>query len=656
MRIGIFTDTYLPDINGVVSSIRILENEMRQHGHEVYIVTTHGKLTTEMTDHCLFLPGIELKKLYGYVLTSPLHLKATEIVKGIELDLIHVHTEFGIGILARLIARRLNIPLVSTYHTAYEDYTHYVNIFNSNIFEKVARKTVASLSRLYGESCIEIIAPSLKTKTMLTNYGIKRPISVIPTGIELKRFHPDETSPEDLEKLKTELNINGETTILFVGRIALEKSIQMLLEGLLELKEAVSQFKFLVVGDGPELENLKSFVNKHGLKEQVIFTGKKPSELIPQYYHVADVFASASVTETQGMTYIEALAAAIPIFAREDEAVTKLLEEDKNGFYFNDSKSFAEKLLHYQSLSVEKKALLKDAAINSVSHYDSELFYNRVLKVYERAVLMYQDYYEVISFRNKGDLVEVEFEHNHETYNVKISVDLFAEYGLRKGKQVNPLDFDNLKAEEEYVLASQQFLRRISYKDRTRKEMYDWLTQKTSLPINKINQMVAHFEEKGYLNDERLTKSYISNMINLLQGQHRITSDLVKRGIPIELVRKAFSEEENYQELSMAIKYAEKVMGSIKDKSLRKKKQLLASRLYRQGYDQAVIQEAIENLNFIADQKKELDVLKKQADKVKRRHEKKFTGSELRNKVFQSLIQAGFEYNDIYFIIDEMEW
>ena len=137
MRIGLFSDTYLPDINGVATSVETLRKVLEENGHHVYVIANHkGLINLKREGNVLRLPGIELKWLYGYSMSSPLQLKAKDEIKAMNLDVIHVHTEFGVGIFGRLIAKELNIPLVSTYHTMYEDYTHYLNIFDIEIVEK----------------------------------------------------------------------------------------------------------------------------------------------------------------------------------------------------------------------------------------------------------------------------------------------------------------------------------------------------------------------------------------------------------------------------------------------------------------------------------------------------------------------------------------
>lgn len=141
MRIGLFSDTYLPDINGVVSSIVTLQKELEKNGHEVFVIANHkGLLHSKREGNVLRLPGFELKWLYGYILSTPYHFSAKDDIKAMNLDLIHVHTEFGIGIFARIVAKDLGIPLVCTYHTMYEDYTHYINKFDIEGIDKVGKR------------------------------------------------------------------------------------------------------------------------------------------------------------------------------------------------------------------------------------------------------------------------------------------------------------------------------------------------------------------------------------------------------------------------------------------------------------------------------------------------------------------------------------
>ena len=141
MNVALFTDTYLPDINGVVTSVELLRKKLAENGHNVYVVCTHtSPLGIKREGNIIRLPGIEIKKLYGYSIASPAHFLLIDDLRDCHFDVIHAHTEFGVGIFAEIVARVLNIPLVRTYHTTYEDYTHYVNPINSKTIEKLQKK------------------------------------------------------------------------------------------------------------------------------------------------------------------------------------------------------------------------------------------------------------------------------------------------------------------------------------------------------------------------------------------------------------------------------------------------------------------------------------------------------------------------------------
>ena len=147
MRIGLFADTYLPDVNGVVSSIETLRLALVKAGHEVYVVCPEAGIREPvMEDHTLRLPGLQLRFLYGYTLASPFHRNLLPLIESWKLDVIHVHTEFGVGQFARQVAKKLDLPIVYTYHTFYEDYTHYVNLLNSSMIDSAAKKAIRKIS------------------------------------------------------------------------------------------------------------------------------------------------------------------------------------------------------------------------------------------------------------------------------------------------------------------------------------------------------------------------------------------------------------------------------------------------------------------------------------------------------------------------------
>ena len=657
MRIGLFADTYTPEINGVVSSIVTLQEGLEAAGHEVFIITTHVSiLNLSYENRVLRLPGIQLKQMYGYVLTSPLHIRAYQIVKGMDLDILHAHTEFGIGIFARIVARLMHKPLVVTYHTTYEDYTHYVNVFKSKAVEKIAKKTVSQLSKLYIETSDGAISPSLKTKEMLKGYGIKREINVIPTGLNLDRFKAENVDQKAIQSFKDEYRLHDKLIILYVGRIAEEKSIDLVLEGFAKINQAEIPSRLIIIGAGPQEDELKHLAKKLNAAESIIFAGKRPSHTIPIYYHAVDCFVSASLTETQGMTFIEALASGKIVFAREDKVLSDLIEPNRNGYFFEDASDFAHKIEIYAKLEDEVKRRMRDNALASVQVYDREVFVQNVLGVYAQAIRVSKEAMVLTEVSHKHAVVECLFENKYRSLSVLVSMEMFVGMGLRKGNELEKDVIETLLENEQFVKAYQACIQKISVKDRSRQEMYDFLIGKTTLDIGQINQLIDYLEQKKYINDEQYARSMVQSLQALLQGKQKIIRGLRNKGIAQELIDKVIQEDSQEAEVANALALAEKVKPSIRDRSLRSLKQKLTQRLMSQGFEFNVIEVVMRSLNFQEEEKGELDNLRKTAFKAKRRLSSKHEGTQLRNALFSYLDHQGFNLDDIYIILNEMEW
>lgn len=384
MRIGIFTDTYPPFINGVSTSIKMLENALRKQGHKVYIVTVNPKdmkYVYEDNGRIIRIPGIPIG-IYDYRLTTAYPIRAVNKIKKWKLDVIHTHTEFGIGTFARVIGKQFNIPVVHTYHTMYEDYVHYIT---KGFFDGPSKKIVEYLTKFYCDKTIkELIVPTKKTYDLFKEkYKYDRNVHIIPTGIEIERFYKENLNQEKLTRIKQELGLKqDDIVVLFLGRIGSEKNVEFLIRNHKEILTKNKKVKLLIIGDGPDLENYKELCNKLRIKDSVIFTGKVPWDKVPLYYGIADIFATASHTETQGLTVIEAMASSLPVVALDDDAFRTVVIEDLNGYLFKDKKEYISKI---NKLVVDKKLrdrLGNQARINSET-YSSKYFAERVLDVYK---------------------------------------------------------------------------------------------------------------------------------------------------------------------------------------------------------------------------------------------------------------------------------
>ncbi len=390
MNIALFTDTYPPFINGVSTSCYNLAQVLRKNGHRVIVVTpraSSGKM--EFIDDVIYMPGIEIKKLYGYRLTKFFDNKVLKMLKEFNIDLIHNQTDVTIGMFARRAAKILNVPIVYTYHTSYEDYTYYAT---KGMMDRVAKKVVRAYSRSIGRNATEFITPSQKTKDFMRNVGHDIYVNVIPSGIDLSIFKRTEEEKERIDAFKKEHGIEKDTKVfLLLGRVAKEKSMDVSIRNFAAYlqKHPEANVKMLIVGDGPARGELELLTHELNIASKVIFIGFVPASEVPFYYHLADIYSSASVTETQGLTFNEAMAAGTIILARYDDNLTNVITDSRTGFFFTDESSFIEKLERIFALSDKERQAIIDEAYRVVNEYSIDKFYENIMVVYERALKKY---------------------------------------------------------------------------------------------------------------------------------------------------------------------------------------------------------------------------------------------------------------------------
>ena len=298
--------------------------------------------------------------------------------------MVHTHTEFSLGIFGRTIAKKLGVPTVHSLHTLYEQYTHYIT--KNGPLDTTAKTFARKWSRFFCDTSDVVLSPIEKVKEVLREYGVKNRISVIPTGIEVEKFNPIKCNPDEIMNLRSEYGFTlSDRILLYVGRISKEKNLEEILYSLADYFPHHPEVKLLVVGDGPDKNNLQSLTNILGIEEKVLFAGAKPWHEIGMYYQLGDVFVSASQSETQGLTYIEALAAGLPLIAKEDRCLNNVLHDNLNGFSFTDRATFHCALNNALSDTSTMRDLSL-AAIHSVSPFSAKAFAEKVALLYEEVL------------------------------------------------------------------------------------------------------------------------------------------------------------------------------------------------------------------------------------------------------------------------------
>ncbi|MGT2926240.1 glycosyltransferase family 4 protein [Streptococcus cuniculipharyngis] len=373
MRVGLFTDTYFPQVSGVATSIQTLKQMLEANGHEVYIFTTTDKDIGAYDDPTIIrLPSVpfisftERRVVYRGLLSS------YKIAKKYQLDIIHTQTEFSVGILGKILGRALGIPVVHTYHTQYEDYVNY--IANGKV---IRPSMVKYIMRGYLKDLDGLICPSRIVLNLMNDYAIKVPKRIIPTGIYLEDYVREDISQESLLQLREDLGIQaGEKMLLSLSRVSYEKNIQAILASLPEVLSETQAVKLVVAGDGPYLETLKKQAQQLGINEHVIFTGMVPHDKTALYYHAADFFISASTSETQGLTYTESLASGTPIIACANPYLSDLITNPMFGILYESQWDLAGAILEAVLVTPEKEQLLWDEKLYDISaqHFGQSVY------------------------------------------------------------------------------------------------------------------------------------------------------------------------------------------------------------------------------------------------------------------------------------------
>lgn len=441
MRILITTDWYKPVINGVVTSVLNLSEGLRKRGHEVKILTLSSDRHYYEKEDVIYMGSFGMGCIYPNARVKiPLFHKELKKLIDWKPDIIHSQCEFSTFFVAKKLSEVLNIPIVHTYHTIYEDYPHYFSIN-----QKWGRNITMFLTKKLSEQVTSIIAPTEKIRTLLDGYGVNCEVDVIPSGINLKKYRNMDLDDSDRNgislgnrdidgrdfavddmdydnrdvrsvdsnvanfniadigidkeekqiekrvvnkiewrrKLCRKYNIPEEKYILlYVGRLAKEKNIEELLH--FQKKAAACGTVLVLVGDGPARKELEEYTKNFGIEDSVYFLGMVAPEEVGKYYRAGDLFVSASTSETQGLTYAEALASGLPLLCRKDECLDTLVTEKENGWQYKDEQSFMDKLQEWIHLDKKEKAKMSYKAEKSIDALSVDVFVDAVEQLYKR--------------------------------------------------------------------------------------------------------------------------------------------------------------------------------------------------------------------------------------------------------------------------------
>ena len=338
LKILITTDLYTVNTNGVVTSVRNLSDALIKRGHDVRILTLSDKYKSYKKENAYFVRSLPLGAVYPDIRMSfaRCHPYIKEIIDW-KPDIIHNQCEFFTLEFAKKISKKTGAPIIHTYHTMYEQYIRYILPL-----KKSAKKVVGFLARLRLKKVKAIATPTEKVKKSLLGYRIDKPIYIMPTGIDLDQ-HKVRITPEQRAQMRAQYGIAKDAVVLInLGRLGAEKNLPELIEYFERLCDKKKNLYFLIVGIGPAENELKMLAENTSVGDKIIFTGMVEPKNVHLYYQLGDVFVSASTSETQGLTYVEAAANGLPLLCREDPCLEEVIDNGKSGFTYNSYEDFEE--------------------------------------------------------------------------------------------------------------------------------------------------------------------------------------------------------------------------------------------------------------------------------------------------------------------------
>lgn len=388
LKIGIFTDSYRPYTSGVVRSIDTFSEELQAQGHRIYIFAPDYPASTgsENNSWVFRFHSVPAPTNHDYALALPFSIRLNSTLKKLKLDIIHVHSPFLLGRVGARYAKKLNIPLVFTFHTLYDQYLHYLPI-GQNITKEIVKKYCTD----YCNHCDLVIVPTNIVKQHVQSWGVQTPVRAIPTGIKTSEFQVEEK-----DWLFQKYNIQPDCKILIsVGRLGKEKNFSFLIESFSQVARALPRTRLVLVGDGPEKESLQQLAHGLGVLDKVIFTGTLSKEEVVKAYNSAHVFVFASVTETQGLVVGEANASGLPVVAVKAFGISEMVEDGVDGFLTELVPSqFVEKV----------KLLLTDQHLHSTMSKNA-LYNVEKISAYNCSRRLLDCYYEVIKNRKTVTMI-----------------------------------------------------------------------------------------------------------------------------------------------------------------------------------------------------------------------------------------------------------
>ena len=377
LRIAHFTNTYFPVMSGVVRSISTFRQAQEKLGHTVFVFGQEAQNYEDKEPYIFRYPSFNIP-IRNYPATIPVSNHIDWVLPKLKLDVIHAHHPALMGNAAADKCEKLNIPLVFTHHTRYQEYAQFMAMPDEMVKEIIELQMAN-----YMQKCQHIVVPSESIKRMVESvYGIEERVTVIPTGIDLEPYQ----SANGRSVRQQRQWGDDKKVILSVGRLAGEKNFETLIKAFAIVAKKHDDIILAIIGDGPDKSVLQKLASKEGVGDRVDFVGRVPFAEMPNYLKAADFFAFASITETQGLVTMEAMAADLPVIAVAASGTSDIVEDGKDGILTdNNPESLAEGIDRVMA-DPDLAAQLRKGAMAKAQKFETLNVTKRMIDVYAQAI------------------------------------------------------------------------------------------------------------------------------------------------------------------------------------------------------------------------------------------------------------------------------
>lgn len=377
MKIVFLTNTYLPHVGGVARSVSSFAAHYRKQGHEVLIVAPEFSEAPEDETGVIRVPAIQNFNGSDFSVALPIPTGLTDTIKEFAPDLIHSHHPFLLGSTAVRLARYLNVPLVFTHHTLYEQYTHYVPGDSPQL-----QTFIIELATGYANLCDLVFAPSESIRDLISERGVTTPIEVVPTGVELRKF-----STGRGHRFRQQHQIPDNAFVIgHMGRLAPEKNLDFLCQAVGRVMKKHPHVWFVVVGTGSAEDKVRSYFKRAKLDGRLRMAGVLQARDLADALAAMDVFAFTSKSETQGMVLTEAMATGLPVVALDASGAREVVQDGINGRLVmkHTLPAYTSALEEVVLLPAKKRQALVDGAKATARKFSMSNVAKKALRIYGR--------------------------------------------------------------------------------------------------------------------------------------------------------------------------------------------------------------------------------------------------------------------------------